>query len=159
MLYLEEKPLWEALVSALNAVEEHQNVFRSFKGSPYHALAEVLKHGDAGSLANALDGESRYWGTLDQAFPKLLFALPDDHKTMPDGVTYYGNNQLSEWTKTIQKAATDAFTESIASIRNYEARAAALRSLNYHLAKFRGDIKPKAKKKSSKKKKETAKVS
>lgn len=159
MLYLKEKRLWQALVSALNVVEDHQNVFRSFKGSPYHALAEVLKNGDAGALANALDGESRYWTILDQAFPKLLFDLPNDYETMADGVTYYGNKKLPEWAKTIQQVATDAFTESIAAIRNYEARAAALRSLGYHLAKLRGDIKPKGKKKSSKKKKETAKVS
>ncbi|MEO1637155.1 MAG: type I-E CRISPR-associated protein Cse1/CasA, partial [Cyanobacteria bacterium J06631_9] len=94
----------------------------------------------------------------DQAFPKLLFDLPNNCETMVDGVTYYGNKVLPEWTKTIQQVATDAFTESIAAIRNYEARAAALRSLSYYLAKLRGDIKPKGKKKSSKKKKETAKA-
>ncbi|BDM82863.1 type I-E CRISPR-associated protein Cse1/CasA [Acaryochloris marina] len=159
MLYLKEKRLWEALVIAIRTAEEHQNVFRSFKGSPYYALAEILKYGDAGALANALDGESRYWVTLDQAFPELLFALPDDCETMADGVTRYGNRQLPIWTKTVQSAATNAFTESIASIRNYEARAAALRALSYHLAKLRGDIKPKSKKKPSSKTKKAAMAS
>jgi len=152
MIYLKEKPLWEALVIAVKAAEDHQNVFRSFKSSPYHALAEVLKYGDAGALAKALDGESRYWAALDRSFPELLFKLPDDHETGADGITVYGNKQLPEWTETIQKAATDAFTESIASIRNYEARAAALRSLSYHLAVLRGDVDPKAKRQSKAKK-------
>ncbi|MDB9524386.1 type I-E CRISPR-associated protein Cse1/CasA [Oscillatoria sp. CS-180] len=146
MLYLKDKPLWDALKSAVQAAEDHQNVFRSFRGSPYHALAEVLKHGDVGALAQALDGESRYWSALDQAFPTLLLQLPKDDATGADGSLTYGNQVLPEWTKTVQKVATDAFTESIASIRNYEARAAALRSLSYHLAKLRGDIQPKAKK-------------
>jgi CRISPR system Cascade subunit CasA len=39
----------------------------------------------------------------------------------------------------VQKAAKDAFTESIQSIRNYEARAKALRTLNYQLKKLRGE--------------------
>lgn len=149
MIYLKEKPLWEALVIALKAAEDHQDVFCSFKGSPYHALAAVLKHGDAKALAKTFDGESRYWATLDRAFPDLLFKLPTDHETGADGVTHYGNKQLSEWTKTVQKAAMEAFTESIASIRNFEARAAALRSLSCYLAKLRGDIKPKSTRKSN----------
>lgn len=148
MIYLKEKPLWEALVSAIREAEEHQNVFRSFKGSPYHALAEVLKYHNALELAKTLDGESRYWEALDRAFPKLLFNLPDDYE-IDSGI--YGNQQLPEWTKTLQKAATDAFTDSIASIRNYEARAAALRSLSYHLAVLRGDINPKKRKSNTKK--------
>lgn len=159
MLYLKRKDLWQALVSALKAVEEHQNVFRSYKGSPYHALSKVLKHSDAGALANALDGESRYWALLDQAFPKLLFELPDDYETLADGITYYGNKKLPAWTKTIQRAATEAFTDSIASVRNYEARAAALRSLSYNLAKLRGDVQPKAKKRASNKTTKAAKAS
>ena len=158
--YLTDRPLWEALSVAIKDAESHyKQVFRIFEGSPYKVLAKILKHGDAGALAKALNGESRYWVVLDQVFPKLLFDLPSDHETMADGVTYYGNRILPEWTKTIQQVATDAFTESIAAIRNYEARAAALRSLNYQLAKLRGDIKPKGKKKSSKKKTETAKAS
>lgn len=157
MLYLKDKHLWEALKSAIQAAEDHQNIFRSFRGSPYHALAEVLKHGDAGALAQALDGESRYWAALDQAFPNLLLQLPHDAALGADGSLTYGNKRLPEWTKTVQQVATDAFTASIAAIRNYEARAAALRSLSYHLAKLRGDIKPKEKK--GKKKTATAKVS
>jgi len=145
MIYLKQKKLWEALDTAIKAANNYQNVFRSFKGSPYAVLAEVLKYGDAGKLAKTLDGESRYWATLDRAFPELLFDLPDDHQTGADGIQVYGNQRLKEWTNTIQKAATEAFTESIASIRNYEARAASLRSLSYHLAVLRGDIDPKAK--------------
>ena len=152
IIYLKEKPLWEALVSAIKAAEDHQNVFRSFKGSPYYALAEVLKYGDAGALAKTLDGESRYWAALDRAFPELLFKLPNDYETMSDGTITYGNQQLRVWTDTLQKVATEAFTNSIASIRNYEARAAALRLLSYHLAVLRGDIDPKSKRKSKNKK-------
>jgi CRISPR system Cascade subunit CasA len=145
IIYLKEKKLWETLVIAIKAAEDHQNVFRSFRGSPYHALAEVLKYGDAGALAKTLDGESRYWTALDRAFPELLFKLPNDHETGADGITNYGNTELVRWTQTLQKAAKDAFTESIASIRNYEARAAALRSLSYHLAVLRGNIDPESK--------------
>lgn len=147
IIYLKEKPLWEALVIAIKVAEDHQNVFRSFKSSPYHALAAVLKHGDAGALAKTFDGESRYWATLDRVFPNLLLKLPTDREIGADGITHYGNKQLSEWTKTVQKAALEAFTESIAPIRNFEARAAALRSLHYQLAKLRGDIQPKSTKK------------
>jgi CRISPR system Cascade subunit CasA len=146
--FLKKRKLWDALRRAISISEEHQIVFQSKRGRPYYALAEVLKYDKASKLANSLDGESRYWAALDRAFPELLFKLPDDYETGVDGITVYGNKQLLEWTKTIQKAAEDAFTESIASIRNYEARAAALRSLSYHLAVLRGDIDPKAKKKS-----------
>jgi CRISPR system Cascade subunit CasA len=139
IIYLSEKLLWEALSRAINQAEEHQQVFRSFKGSPYFALAEVLKYHDAGALARNLDGESRYWAVLDEEFPKLLFDLPNHREEMSDGSVRYGNQRLVEWTKTIQNAAEDAFTDSITAIRNYEARAAALRSLNRHLTKLRGE--------------------
>jgi CRISPR system Cascade subunit CasA len=139
MIYLKEKPLWEALANSIKVAEEHQQVFRSFKGSPYFALADVLKYHDVAALARNLDGESRYWAVLDEAFPKLLFELSNDREVMGDGAVRYGNQRLVEWTNTIQNAARDAFTESIAAIRNYEARAAALRSLNYHLTKLRGE--------------------
>ena len=72
MIYLKQKKLWEALDTAIKAANNYQNVFRSFKRSPYAVLAEVLKYGDAGKLAKTLDGESRYWATLDRAFPELL---------------------------------------------------------------------------------------
>jgi CRISPR system Cascade subunit CasA len=151
-IFHKNKGLSDALKRAIDSAETHQNVFRSFRGSPYGVLAEVLKYGDAGKLAKTLDGESRYWATLDRAFPELLFDLPNDHETGADGIQVYGNKRLVTWTNTIQKAATDAFTESIASIRNYEARAASLRSLSYHLAVLRGDIDPKAKRTSKGKK-------
>ena len=141
-----------ALKIAIEQAEKHQQVFRSFKGSPYYALAEALKHPDTSALAKTLEGESRYWAALDRAFPNLLFQLPQDYETNPDGTTTYGNQQLPEWTKTLQKEAKEAFTESIASIRNYEARADALRALNYWLAVLRGDIDPKSKRKSKAKK-------
>jgi CRISPR system Cascade subunit CasA len=152
--YIQEKPLWQALVVALKFAEEHQQVFRSFQGSPYHALAKALNHPDAGSFAKSLDGESRYWATLDRAFQPLLSDLATD-KTVDGNGTTYGNRVLLEWQKTVQDAATKAFTDSIAAIRNYEARAKALQSLNYQLAKLRGDKKDET---SSKGKKSTKKV-
>jgi CRISPR system Cascade subunit CasA len=154
--YVTEKPLWQALDSALQFAEKHKDVFRSFQGSPYGVLAKVLKHPDASAFANSLDGESRYWASLDQAFQQLLhYQLPED-KTVDGNGTTYGNQALRTWETTVQKAASAAFTQSIAAIRNYEARAAALRSLSYHLAKLRGDIKPKEKKKAKVKKTATA---
>jgi len=98
-----------------------------------------LKNGDAGSLANALDGESRYWAELDRRFPELLNALPQDNETGADGVTRYGFKELPAWTDTVQGAARRAFTDSIQSIRNHQARAVALRTLERHLRKLRGD--------------------
>jgi CRISPR system Cascade subunit CasA len=137
--YVTDGDLATVLKNAIAIAESHQQVFRSFKGSPYFALAEALKNGDAGSLANALDGESRYWAALDRAFPKLLDALPQDSHTGADGITWYGGKQLPAWTQTVQTAARQAFTESIASIRNYQARALALRALERHLRKLRGE--------------------
>jgi len=151
--YFKEKPLWQKLVDALRVTEDHQQVFRSFKSSPYHALAEALKNNDAGSFAKSLDGESRYWATLDRAFQPFLNQLAENKTVDGDG-TSYGRQAIPEWEKTVQDAARKAFTESIASIRNYEARAKALRSLNSQLAKLRGDKKDE---KSSKGKKSTEK--
>jgi CRISPR system Cascade subunit CasA len=136
--YLKERPLWEALVDALRVVETNQQVFRSFQGSPYHALAKELNHPDAGSFAKSLDGESRYWATLDREFQPLLVNLAAD-KTVDGNGTAYGNQVLPLWQKLVQAAAKQAFTESIASIRNYQARAVALRSLDFQLRKLRGE--------------------
>jgi CRISPR system Cascade subunit CasA len=136
--YLNSQPLWQALVDALKVAENHQQIFRSFQGSPYHALAKALNHPDAGNFAKSLDGESRYWAMLDQKFQPLLTELAAD-KTVGGMGTTYGNQVLAEWLKTVQDAATNAFTESIASIRNYQARAMALRSLDYQLRKLRGE--------------------
>ena len=148
--YLKQRPLWEALVIALRVAEDHQQVFRSFKGSPYQALAKVLNHPDAGSFAKSLDGESRYWATLDREFSTLIDVLPQD-KTVDGGGTTYGNQVLNEWQQKVQTAARKAFTESIAPIRNYQARAMALRSLNYQLAKLRGEKEEKKTKKATSK--------
>jgi len=137
--YITNADLAETLKQAIAVAESHQQIFRSFKGSPYFALAEVLKNGDAGSLASALDGESRYWATLDRAFPELLYALPQDSETGVDGVTRYGGKELPAWTGKVQAAARQAFTASIEPIRNYQARAVALRALERHLRKLRGE--------------------
>lgn len=145
--YVTDADLAQTLKSAIATAEEHQQVFRSFKGSPYFALAEALKNGDAGSLANALDGESRYWATLDRTFPELLDALPQDSQTGADGITRYGFKELPAWTQAVQTAARKAFTESIASIRNYQARAAALRALEWKLADLRASPEEKEAKK------------
>ncbi|NJP10752.1 MAG: type I-E CRISPR-associated protein Cse1/CasA [Leptolyngbyaceae cyanobacterium RU_5_1] len=143
ILYATDKQLGAALRNAVDIAKEHQQVFRSFRGSPYHALSEVLKNSDAGNLARSLDGESRYWATLDRAFQPLLNELAED-KTVDGNGTTYGNQELPKWQQTVQSAAREAFTESIASIRNYQARAAALRSLEYQLAKLRGEKDEKA---------------
>ena len=156
LIYLTNKALWQSLSSAIAIAEDHQQLFRSFKGSPYHALAEVLKNNDAAGFAATLDGESRYWATLDRTFQELLLALPEDKLNDRKSITY-GNVELPKWTKTIQDAAREAFTDSIASIRNYEARAKALRALQWKLAdlklsKFeREELKSKAKSKKKEK--------
>jgi len=154
LIYLTEKPLWQSLWRAISIAEDHQQLFRAFRGSPYHALAEALNNNDAGSFAATLDGESRYWGTLDRAFQNLLAELPIDKTVDGNGITY-GNTKLPEWTSTVQRAAEDAFTESIAPIRNYEARAKALRALGWKLADLRASPEEKeAKKAKAAKKKE-----
>lgn len=156
LIYLTNKALWQSLSSAIAIAEDHQQLFRSFKGSPYHALAEVLKNNDAAGFAATLDGESRYWATLDRTFQELLLALPEDKSNDGNGITY-GNVELPKWTKTIQDAAREAFTDSIASIRNYEARAKALRALQWKLADLklskseREELKSKAKSKKKEK--------
>jgi CRISPR system Cascade subunit CasA len=155
--YLKERPLWEALVRVLQVAEEHQQVFRSFQGSPYHALAKELNHPNAGSFAKSLDGESRYWTTLDRAFQPLLADLAKN-KTIDGNGTIYGNQVLPDWLATVQKAAKQAFTESIASIRNYQARAVALRSLEWKLADLRMTPEEKAAKKAKAKAKKKEKV-
>jgi CRISPR system Cascade subunit CasA len=137
--YITEPDLATVLKTAIAIAESHQQVFRAFKGSPYFALAEVLKNGDAGSLANALDGESRYWAELDRQFPALLEALPGDREEGADGIPRYGFKELPAWTDKVQAAARQAFTESIQSIRNYQARAVALRALERYLRKLRGE--------------------
>jgi CRISPR system Cascade subunit CasA len=154
--YLKERPLWEALVSALRVAEEHQQIFRSFQGSPYHALAKELNHPDAGGFAKSLDGESRYWAALDREFQPLLINLAVD-KTIDGNGTSYGNKVLPEWLTTVQKATREAYTESIAPIRNYQARAVALRSLDFQLRKLRGeDLDSSKKSRGSKKDKKAA---
>jgi len=156
LIYLTNKALWQSLSSAIAIAEDHQQLFRSFKGSPYHALAEVLKNNDAAGFAATLDGESRYWATLDRTFQELLLALPEDKLNDRKSITY-GNVELPKWTKTIQDAAREAFTDSIASIRNYEARAKALRALQWKLADLklskseREELKSKAKSKKKEK--------
>jgi len=157
--YVMEKPLWQALDSALQFAEKHKDVFMSFQGSPYYVLAEALNppstskkaiSQQAAQLASTLGGSSRYWAALDQQFQELLHEkLPNPNdKTVSGNGTIYGTQALQEWEKTVRSAATEAFTGSISSIRNYQARAKALNSLNHHLDRLGGD-----KNKSSKSKK------
>ncbi len=143
LIYLTDKSLWQSLSKVITITEDHQQIFRSFRGSPYHALAEALNNNDAGSFAATLDGESRYWATLDRLFPNLLKDLPKDKTVDGNGITY-GTTKRPEWTTIVQKAARDAFTESIAPIRNYEARAKALRALEWKLADLRASPEEKA---------------
>jgi CRISPR system Cascade subunit CasA len=128
-IYIQDKKLSQRLKDAVDFAEEHRQIFAAFRGSPYQVLAEVLKNNEAGNLASALDGESRYWSTLDPIFLKLLEELPKNKEEIED--------KLSAWKKAVQKAASNAFTDSIESIRNYEARAKALQSLGWKLADLR----------------------
>jgi CRISPR system Cascade subunit CasA len=157
-VYITDRKLGSALKAAIEIAEDHRQLFKSFRGSPYHALAEALKNNDAASFAATLDGESRYWATLNRVFQELLQTLPTDQTNDGNGITY-GNTQLPEWTKTVQKAARDAFTNSIAAIRNYEARAKALRTLEWKLKDLRASPEEKEvkKAKSAKKKEKVAK--
>jgi CRISPR system Cascade subunit CasA len=154
MQFVTDSELAQSLKSAIGIAENHQQIFRSSKGSPYFSLAEVLKNGETEKLSKALDGESRYWAILDHAFSMLLHDLPQDNQPGADGIIYYGLTTLPAWTKTVQDAARRAFTESIESIRNYQARAAALRTLERKLAELRADPREKKaqKQKAAKKK-------
>jgi CRISPR system Cascade subunit CasA len=145
-LYLSDRKLWEALKIAIEFAEKHQQIFRSFRSSPYYSLAEGLNPdstgGDAissqaGQLAKSLDGESRYWLTLDSLFPLLLDDLTTDENVGIDGIKRYGQTKIPEWEKKVQDAARHAFEGSIEAIRDYRARALALRSLSFYLLKLR----------------------
>jgi CRISPR system Cascade subunit CasA len=146
--YLKDRGLWKNLNLAIGTAEDHQQVFRSFRGSPYAVLADSLKNGDAQALAKNLDGESRYWAALDRKFQMLIRDLP-----------IHGAAELTKWTGIVQKAAREAFTESIESIRNYEARATALRTLEWKLADLRMEPEEKAQKKAKAAAKKKEKVS
>lgn len=156
--YITHKELATNLKTAISIAEDHRQVFKSFRGSPYFCLGEILKHPDVGALAQALDGESRYWATLDRAFQSFLLALAKDQSTDRQGIVRYGRQALPQWTNTVQTAATSAFTDSIASIRNYQARAKGLQALARQLRKLRGDEadSPAQKSKSSRKAKSSA---
>jgi CRISPR system Cascade subunit CasA len=156
--YLTNRDLWSSLSKVLTIAEAHQHSFRYGSETPYYALARALNPNasattlsvEAKKLASNLNGETRYWATLDREFQILLAKLPED-KTIDANGTIYGINELPIWTKTVQQAARRAFTDSIESIRNYEARAKALRSLEFQLAKLRGEEKEKKTKKTTKK--------
>lgn len=134
-IYLTQKDLWDAMSRAIEIAEEHQQVFRSFKGSPYAVLAEALKHPHASNLAQSLDGEARYWAALDREFLRLLQVISEE-----------GTQAVTTWQSTVQKVALDAFTDSIAAVHAYHARARALQMLHYYLAKLRGEVEEKKKK-------------
>jgi CRISPR system Cascade subunit CasA len=133
LIYLTDKDLWDVMKKAIDRAEEHRAIF----GSPYHALATVLKNNDAGGLAKSLGGEAYYWAALDRPFRELLIALPQDCKNHPILGNTYGAVEQDKWLKTVQDSARQAFTQSIASIRNYEARAKALQALEWKLADLR----------------------
>ncbi|MDX1978273.1 MAG: type I-E CRISPR-associated protein Cse1/CasA [Pseudanabaenaceae cyanobacterium bins.68] len=137
-IYLTERKLWEALKIAIAFAESHRQIFRSFKGSPYFTLAESLK-GSAEVLSNSLDGESRYWLSLDRLFPIFLDELAEDDSTGIDGIKRYGQIKLPEWKQQVQDAAKTAFTDSIGAIRDRCARALGLRSLSFWLARLRDE--------------------
>ncbi len=136
-IYIQDKKLSQRLKDAVDFAEEHQQIFRYGGGSPYHALAKTFNPNasakklleESEKLTKSLDGESRYWSTLDPIFLELLEELPKNKETIED--------KLSAWKKVVQKAASDAFTDSIESIRNYEARAKSLRALGWKLADLR----------------------
>jgi CRISPR system Cascade subunit CasA len=155
MLYATDKQLGTALRAAINTAKTHQQVFRSFQGSPYHALAKTLNHPDASSFAKSLDGESRYWASLDRAFPDLLTDLAND-KTIDGNGTTYGNQAIPQWQKTVQDSACQAFIDSIAPIRNYEARAKAIHRLEWQLLDLRSSPEEKASRKAKAKTKAKA---
>ncbi|WP_218080950.1 type I-E CRISPR-associated protein Cse1/CasA [Anthocerotibacter panamensis] len=136
-IYITHEDLAGLLKQATVIAEENKQAFRAFRGSPYYVLAEVLKYGDAGSLAHSLGGAARYWALLDREFTELLYKLPKDKETDENEITRYGGTCLPAWEKTVQNAAREAFTESIESIRDYRARALALRALNLLLHKLR----------------------
>lgn len=166
--YITEPDLAIALKTAIAIAEEHKRIFGSFQGSPYYALAKELNPPNASNkaisqqadrLAANLNGAIQYWAELDRKFTELLHALPRDNQTDADGVTRYGFKELPAWTQTVQKAAEDAFTDSIASIRNYQARAAALRTLEWKLADLRASPEEKEAKKAKAAAKKKEKVS
>ncbi|MDG2991567.1 type I-E CRISPR-associated protein Cse1/CasA [Candidatus Synechococcus calcipolaris G9] len=165
--YVTDADLSQTLKIAIAMAEEHKRIFGSFQGSPYYALAKELNPPNASNkaisqqadrLAANLNGAIQYWATLDRAFPKLLHALPQDSHTGADGITRYGFKELPAWTQTVQTAARNAFTESIASIRNYQARAAALRTLELKLADLRASPEEKEAKKAKAAAKRKAKL-
>ncbi|NJK59596.1 MAG: type I-E CRISPR-associated protein Cse1/CasA [Oscillatoriales cyanobacterium SM2_1_8] len=159
--YLTEKRLWESLVASIAWAEDHRQIFKAFRGSPYYVLAEKLNPettgGDAISsqasqLADALDGEARYWLTLDREFPFLLDNLINDAETDADGVTRYGLKEIPKWKERVQQTARDAFMESIASIKDFRARSLALQALHRKLAELRASPEERQAKKQSKSK-------
>jgi len=136
-IYITDRDLATRLRRAISIAEDHQWIFSWAANSPYHELAKILNH-QPEILAKSLGGESRYWATLDHHFQPFLLELAKD-KTVNQTGTTYGSKTLPEWTARVQRAARDAFTKSIQSIRNYEARAKALKKLNSHLATLQED--------------------
>jgi len=144
--FLSNDELFGALIQVINIADEHQKIFRTFQGSPYYKLAQALSLPSsskkvigekARKLSATLAGEMRYWKAIDREFLELLSKLPSDYQTGEDGITRYGYQSIPSWTKIVQNAAENGFVESIASIRNYEARAKSLCALQWKLADLR----------------------
>jgi len=88
--------------------------------------------------------KAKPWGWVSEQFSAPIDYLRKKElwqavEKRSDGTIIYGNKELLDWTRKVQRAARDAFTESIQPIRNYQARALALKSLNSHLARLRGE--------------------
>lgn len=168
MPYLTDPKLWEALNLAIGIAEEYQQIFRTFRGSPYSALAQGLNPPETGAdaiskqakqLAATLAGEAQYWATLDREFRLLLDALLGKKDLDTADINPYRQAVLSQWrTDIVEQAARKAFTDSIVSIRNYEARARSLRRLEYHIRKLRGEDDPSDKKQKSSKTRKSGKA-
>lgn len=119
--YLTSEADRQKLLAAVRLAELGQQIFKSFRGSPYFCLAEVLKNDNPAGLATSLNGESVYWSEIDREF---RLAIEDDL-------------DLDQWAKTIRRIGLMAITKSIASITNYEARAKTLKSASCHLSKVK----------------------
>lgn len=124
--FLINKEIWDKLQSAVQIAADHEQVFRSFAGSPMFFVAETLKM-DAKQLANSLRGTPAYWATVQQHVPDLFRQLATS--TDLDGV-------LLDWLLLVQRIARQTFTKSITAIHDIQAQAVAINSLRYWLNKL-----------------------
>jgi CRISPR system Cascade subunit CasA len=119
--YLTDKLERKTLLTAIQLAEAGQQIFKSFRGSPYYCLAEVLKNDNPGGLAASLNGESIYWAEIDREFRLVL-----ENKIC-----------LEEWVRVVRQIGMSAIKKSISSICSYEARAKTLNVASYYLSKIK----------------------